>query len=63
MLARPADGRVRVREWRGGEFAEPAAPREATCEAVLRELDELRRAGRRVHQSDQAVRLWLTGGA
>jgi hypothetical protein len=63
LIARPTDGRVRVREWSGADWSSPPREREVTVDALYAEIERAQRAGRRVNQGLYAVRLWLTGAA
>jgi hypothetical protein len=59
LVARPAAGRVRVREWSSAEWSAPPAERELACAEVADFVERAVRAGRRVNQPPQVVRRWL----
>ena len=63
LVGRPAAGRVRIRQWSGGDWGRAAVERTVTTDALLDELEDLQRAGRRLNQSVYAIRLWLSGAA
>ncbi len=62
LLERAGDGRVRVREWARGAWAEPAVERAMGADEVY---DVVRRAydeRRRVSVTPMELRAWLDGG-
>ena len=61
LVSRPREGRVRVREWTGHDWASAAQGREALAEEVYGEVERALQRGRRVNQSPFAVRQWLFG--
>jgi hypothetical protein len=63
LVQRPANGRVRVREWRGDAWNTPAAERELSAAELLADVERAERAGRRLNQNVYAVRLWLERAA
>jgi hypothetical protein len=63
LVGRPASGRVRVREWSGGDWSAPAAERDLLCTEIAAAVDRAVSEGRSVNQSPQAVRRWLGVGA
>lgn len=63
LVGRPSAGRVSLRQWSGGEWGSDALERTVATDALIDELDDLQRSGRRLNQSLYAIRLWLSGTA
>jgi hypothetical protein len=61
VIARPAAGRVRVREWRGETWAHGPVDREVAAAELLEELERAHRARRRLSEELYRVKLWLEG--
>lgn len=63
IVSRPANGRVRVREWSGANWSAPPRERELAAHELLAEVEAAQRAGRRLNHSLYGLRLWLSGAA
>ena len=61
VMGRPADGRVRVREWRGENWSAGPIEREVDAAALYEEFERAHRDRRRMSEELYRVRLWLEG--
>ncbi len=61
LLARPREGRVRVREWTGHDWSSVPHERSALPEELYGEVERALQQGRRLNQSPMVVRQWLFG--
>ena len=63
LIARPVNGRVRVREWTTGSWNAEPSERDEDVEALLAALERAHRARRRISQELYHIRAWLDGTA
>jgi hypothetical protein len=59
LVGRPSAGRVRIREWTGGDWSAPPSERDLPCAELADVVERAVRDGRSINQSPQTVRRWL----